>query len=299
MALLTGACGGGASTDSLSGSVKADGSSTVFPITEAVAEEFSRLHRGVRITVGVSGTGGGFQRFTRGETDINDASRPIKPSEREIAARKGVEFLELPVALDGTSVVVHRKNTWVDHLTVEELKQIWEPGSRIDRWNQVRPNWPDKSLRLYGPGTNSGTFDHFTEVIVGEGGASRADYTASEDDNILAIGVAGDRASLGYFGYVFYVANQDILKLVPIDGGDGPVAPTEETVASGAYEPLSRPLFIYVNRESLERPEVYEFVQFYLTTGPLLLQQIGYVPLLKEEYEKGLALVREAVSASP
>jgi phosphate transport system substrate-binding protein len=276
--------------------VKVDGSSTVFPITEAVAEEFQKLHPGVKVTVGVSGTGGGFKKFTTGETDISDASRPIEETERKAAQEKGIEYLELRVAIDGLSVMVNPANTWVDCLTTEELRKIWEPGSQIKNWNQVRPGFPDVTLRLYGPGTDSGTFDYFTKEIVGEEDASRGDYTASEDDNVLVQGIAGDKGALGYFGYAYYVENQGRLKLLAIDAGKGCIRPTEKTIADGTYSPLSRPLFIYVSKNSLQRPEVLEFVKFYLTQAPELVPQVGYTPLPKTDYEKGLAAVEAATS---
>jgi len=275
----------------LTGTIEIDGSSTVFPITQAVAEEFQKVYPSVRVNVGVSGTGGGFKRFTAGETDINDASRPIKGSEEERAAQNGVQYLELRVALDGVAVVVSTSNTWVDHLTVEELKAIWEPGSTVDSWDEVRPGWPSSPLRLYGPGTDSGTFDYFTEVIVGEAGASRPDYTASEDDNILIQGVSGDRYSLGYFGYAFYAENRDKLRIVPVDSGAGPVAPSDATITGGQYEPLSRPLFIYVSAKSLERPEVRAFTLFYMENALDLVSEVGYTPLPEEVYLENLEMI--------
>jgi phosphate transport system substrate-binding protein len=280
------------------GRVEADGSSTVYPVTEAVAEEFLRAGRNrVRVTVGISGTGGGFKRFCAGEIDIANASRPIKESEREACARNGVEFLELPVAYDGLSVVVHPDNTFVDCLTVDELKRIWEPGSRVRRWSDVRPTFPEVEIRLYGPGTDSGTFDYFTEAIVGTEDASRSDYTASEDDNVLVQGVEGDRYALGYFGYAYYAENANRLKLVAVDAGDGCVAPSPETIANGLYRPLSRPLFIYVNRASLRRPEVRTFVRFYLQHAPELVPSAGYIPLPDEQYAEALRRLETATGA--
>lgn len=275
----------------LSGSVRADGSSTVFPITEAVAEEFQKLNRNVKVTVGISGTGGGFQKFTVGETDISDASRPIKDSEKAAALKNGVEYLELRVAFDGLSVLVNPANNWVDCLTTAELKKIWEPASQVNNWNQVRPNFPNQQLRLYGPGTDSGTFDYFTEVINGKEDASRGDYTASEDDNVLVLGVAADKGALGYFGYAYYVENQKRLKLVAIDSGKGCVAPSDKAIIDGTYSPLSRPIFIYVNKKSLQRPEVLEFARFYMTQAPKLVPQVGYTSLPQADYDKGLAAV--------
>jgi phosphate transport system substrate-binding protein len=256
-----------------------------------VAEEFQKLNRNVKVTVGISGTGGGFKKFTVGETDISDASRPIKDSEKAAALKNGVEYLELRVAFDGLSVLVNPANNWVDCLTTAELKKIWEPGSQINNWNQVRPNFPNQQLRLYGPGTDSGTFDYFTEVINGKEDASRGDYTASEDDNVLVLGVVADKGALGYFGYAYYVENQKRLKLVAIDSGKGCVAPSDKSIIDGTYSPLSRPIFIYVNKKSLQRPEVLEFARFYMTQAPKLVPQVGYTPLPKADYDKGLAAV--------
>jgi len=275
----------------LTGTIEIDGSSTVFPITQAVAEEFRNVHPSVRVNVGVSGTGGGFRRFTVGETDISDASRPISESEKALAQQNDVEYIELRVALDGITVVVNKGNTWVDYLTVEELKMMWEPGSLVDSWDDIRPNWPAQPLRLYGPGTDSGTFDYFTAEIVGEEGASRADFTASEDDNILVQGVAGDRNALGYFGYAYYAENTDKLKIVPIDSGSGPVTPSDSTINGGQYTPLSRPLFIYVSRASLEKPEVRAFVEFYMENALDLVSEVGYTPLPEEVYVDNLDLI--------
>lgn len=290
LSLLMVSCSGGdQSSDDpnrLSGVVSIDGSSTVFPVSEAVAEEFLAIQPGVRVTVGVSGTGGGFQKFSAGEIDISDASRLIKASEIEAARANGIDFLEIPVAFDGLSVVVNTNNTWVDFLTVEELKLIWEPGSTVDSWNDVRPEWPNQALRLYGPGTDSGTFDYFTEVINGDSGSSRPDYTASEDDNVLVQGISGDDSALGFFGYAYYIANQDVLKLVPIDGGTGPVSPSETTINNGSYSPLSRPIFIYLSKPSATRPEVRAFVEFYLDQAPALAAEVGYVAMPPAEYQK-------------
>lgn len=281
------------------GSLEADGSSTVFPITEAMAEEFMAETTGrYRVTVGLSGTGGGFQRFCAGETAISNASRPIKESELEACRRNGVEPLELMVAYDGLAVVVHPANTFVECLTVEELKRIWEPGSRVQRWSAVRPGFPDAPIRLFGPGTASGTFDYFTEVIVGEEDASRPDYTASEDDNVLIQGVAGEPNALGYFGYAYYAENQDKLKLVAVDGGNGCVRPTPETIRRGEYRPLSRPLFIYVSRKALGQPVVAEFVRFYMENAAELVPETGYVPLAPEQYQENLRKVEQAIGAS-
>lgn len=269
----------------LVGSVRVDGSSTVFPITEAVAEEFQKIYPRVRVTVGISGTGGGFKRFAVKETDINDASRIIKSKEIETTKENGVNFIELPVAYDGLSVLVNPSNDFVDYLTVEELKKIWEPGSTVQNWSQVRDGFPDNPLTLYGPGTDSGTFDYFTKAINGEEQACRADFTASEDDNVLVQGIAGDENALGFFGYAYYRENKDRLKVVPIEAGDGPVTPSEITINDGTYKPLSRPIFIYVSREAAERLEVDAFVKFYLNMAVSLTSEVGYVPLPASIYE--------------
>jgi phosphate transport system substrate-binding protein len=288
LAGLLGGCGGkqeNADTGSpLTGVVRVDGSSTVFPITEAVGEEFQRLHSGVRVTVGISGTGGGFKRFVVGETDINDASRPIKPSEEATAAEHGLSSIELPVAFDGLSVMVNPANTWVDHLTIDELKRIWQAGSTVHTWQDLRPEWPADKITLYGPDTDSGTFDYFTEVVTGEG-SCRPDYTASADDNVLVTGIAGDHHALGYFGFAYYEENKDKLKLVPIDGGTGPVLPSVTTINNGSYAPLSRPLFIYVNTAAAERPEIQAFVKFYIEQAAKLSAEVGYVALPQSAYE--------------
>ena len=276
-------------TQSLAGTIEIDGSSTVFPITQAVAEEFQKDHPDVYPIVGVSGTGGGFKRFTVGETDISDASRPIKDSEAQAAADNGIEYIEFEIALDGLAVVVNHDNTWVDYLTVEELNMIWNPDSTVNSWNDIRPEWPNQPIRLYGPGTDSGTFDYFTEVIMGEAGSSRSDYTASEDDNVLVQGIAGDTYALGYFGYAYYAENTDTLKIVPIDSGSGPVIPTDQTITSGQYAPLSRPLFIYVSKASLARSEVASFVRFYLENAEQLVAEVGYTPLATSVYQQNLA----------
>jgi len=278
----------------LRGKVKVDGSSTVFPITEAVAEEFGKSHPRVRVTVGVSGTGGGFKKFTAGEIDINDASRPIKDKEVTLAKKNKVDFIEVPVAYDGISVVINPKNTWVDHLTVSELKKIWQPESAVKTWKDIRPSWPDRKIRLYGPGTDSGTFDYFTKAINGKSQASRSDYTKSEDDNVLVQGVSGDRDALGYFGFAYFLENKDKLKAVAIKHKSSPVSPSEVTINDGSYSPLSRPIFIYVRNSSLKRPEVHEFVKFYLQNAAVLSSEVGYVALPKDQYESGLNKVNTA-----
>ena len=285
------ACGGstGDSGQGLSGRVVGDGSSTVFPITEAMAEEFGRVERGVRVLVGVSGTGGGFQKFCNGETDFNDASRPISSGEKQACASNGIEWVEFQVAYDGISVATHPNNDFVSCLTVDELKAVWEPGSQIKRWNQINPDFPDKKIRLYGPDTDSGTFDYFTEVIVGETKATRADYTASADDNVLVQGVSGDKDSLGYFGFAYYEENANKLRLIAVDSGNGCVDPSAATILSGEYKPLSRPLFVYVRRDALQRPEVAAFMRYYLTDGRPLIAEVGYVEAPESVYNDGLA----------
>lgn len=278
------ACSSDSSTESTSdssglrGTIEIDGSSTVFPITEAVAEEFRKEAPRVQVNVGVSGTGGGFKRFVEGQTDISDASRPIKDSEAEQARTNGIEYIELRVGTDGLSVIVNPENSFAECLTLDELERIWKPGSTITNWNQVRSEFPDQRLRLYGPDTDSGTFDYFTEEVMGEAQVSRDDYTASADDNVLVQGVAGDRGSLGYFGYAYFKENTDKLQAVAVDAGNGCIIPTSETIASGEYTPLSRPLFIYVNVESLQRPAVAAFVKFYMEQGAELTRLVGYVP---------------------
>ena len=274
---------------SISGTIEIDGSSTVFPITQAVAEEFAKINPDIRVNVGVSGTGGGFKRFQVGETDINDASRPIKTSEAEECAKNGVEYIEFTIAIDGLAVMVNPENTWVDYLTVEELNMIWKPESTVDSWNDIRSEWPDQKIHLYGPDTDSGTFDYFTDVINGDEGVSRADYTASADDNVLVQGIAGDKNALGYFGYAYYAENADKLKIVPIDSGNGPVIPSDETVKAGQYTPLARPIFIYVNKASLENEVVHEFVKFYMENAEWLVAEVGYTPQPSSVYQNNLA----------
>jgi phosphate transport system substrate-binding protein len=271
--------------------IRIDGSSTVFPITEAVAEEF-RVDHQTDVTVGISGTGGGFQKFCRDEIDIADASRPITATEQEACAKAGVEYVELPIAYDGLAVVVNPKNTWAATMTVAELKKLWEPPAQgtIMRWNQIRQGWPDQEIHLFGAGVDSGTFDYFTEVIVGNQDQSRGDYTSSEDDNVIVQGVAGDQYALGYFGYAYYEENKDKLKLVAVDDGDeangkGPILPSPDSVRGGTYRPLSRPIFIYPKVKALDRPEIKAFVDFYLSDGPVLVREVGYIPLTEKEYQ--------------
>jgi phosphate transport system substrate-binding protein len=269
--------------------VKIDGSSTVFPITEAVAEEFQKAKKQqIKVTVGISGTGGGFKKFCRGETDISDASRPILKSEMEDCRKAGIEYFELPVAFDAITVVINPKNAFVRRLTVTDLKKMWEPAAqgKVTRWNQVNPQWPDQPMKLFGPGADSGTFDYFTDAVVGKSKSSRGDFTASEDDNVLVQGVARDVNGLGYFGYAYYVENKDKLKAVPIVNDKGQaVAPSLEAVENGTYAPLSRPIFIYVNAASLGKPEVKEFVEYYMKNGGKLAQEVKYVPLPGSAYK--------------
>ena len=280
-----------ATDSSLTGTIEIDGSSTVFPISQAVAEEFRKVHPNVQVSVGVSGTGGGFKRFVVGETDISNASRSIKPSEIETAAENGIEFIEIAVGFDGLSVVANPANNFLECLTTAELRSIWEPGSRLDRWSEVRDGFPDEKLRLYGPDTDSGTFDYFTEAIVGKEDASRSDYSASADDNVLIRGVAGDKNALGYFGFAFYSSSPDLLKLIAIDSGSGCLYPSAQTINDGSYSPLSRPMFIYINLAALERVEVVAFLNFYLDNAPVLVREVGYVPLPESLYDEGRALL--------
>lgn len=288
MALV--ACGGSGEKSneksSLTGNVKVDGSSTVYPITEAVAEEFRSVEPGVNVTVGVSGTGGGFKKFMRGEIDINDASRPIKSKEADACAEIGIDFVELSVAYDGLAVLVNPENDWVDYFTVEELEKIWSPDAqgKVMYWNQVREGWPNEELRLFGPGTASGTYDYFAEAICGKKVGTRGDYTASEDDHVLVQGIATDKSALGFFGLAYYEENKDKLRLVGVDNGNGVVIPTMETVSNGTYAPLSRPIFIYVSSEAAKKEEVNTFVNFYLGSAPSLVTEVGYIPLLEKEY---------------
>jgi len=269
--------------------IKIDGSSTVFPIAEAVAEEFQISQRGkVRVTVGIAGTGGGFKRFCRGETDISNASRPILKEEMETCRAAGIKYMELPVAFDALTVVVNPQNTWVKSLTVADLKKMWEPAAqgRVTKWNQVRPEWPAQPLMLFGPGADSGTFDYFTEAVNGKAKASRGDFTASEDDNVLVQGVENNKNALGYFGFAYYIAHKDKMRAVEIDNGKGKtVAPSLEAVIDGSYQPLSRPLFIYVRDTAAQRPEVKAFIDFYLTDGAKLAKEVGYVPLPAAAYK--------------
>lgn len=277
---------GGGSTSDLSGSISADGSSTVGPLTTAAAERFRKLHPKVRITVGISGTGGGFERFCNGETDLSNASRPIKDEEVQACRKKGIEYVEFLVANDGIAVVANEENTWAKCLTVAELKKIWLPGSKVDSWNDVDPKFPNVEMKLYGPGTDSGTFDFFTDKIVGEEGASRSDYSATENDNVTVQGVAGEKGGLGYFGLSYYEENQERVRALEIDGGNGCVAPTVETVQNGTYKPLSRPLFVYAKKTSLQRPEVKTFIRFVIENESEIATAARFVPLTDQQEQE-------------
>jgi phosphate transport system substrate-binding protein len=273
--LLAAGCGGGGGGKT----ILADGSSTVAPFTTRAAENFKEQNADVEVTVGISGTGGGFERFCAGETDLSDASRPIEDDEQALCADGNIEYVELPVANDALTVVVNPENDWATCLTVEQLKKIWEPGSKVDNWQDVDPSFPDEQLRLYGPGTDSGTFDYFTGVIVGEEGQSRTDYQASEDDNVIIEGVTGDKGALGYFGFSYFEQNRDAVKAVEIDNGSGCVAPSVATAQDGTYAPLSRPLFVYAKTSSLDRAEVAEFLTYMLDNGVEIAEQADFVPL--------------------
>lgn len=275
------------------GIVRVDGSSTVYPITEAVAEDFQKAtarHKdgsAVRVTVGISGTGGGFKKFCRGETDVSNASRPILKKEMDACKAAGIQYVELPIAYDALTVVVNPANHWATTMTVTELRAAWAPAARnrIKTWRDINPAWPDVPLKLFGPGADSGTFDYFTEAVVGRAKSSRSDYTASEDDNVLVQGVARDKGALGYFGFAYYSENRKKLKAVAVDGGRGGVLPAPETVEKGDYVPLSRPVFLYINVRSLDRPEVQAFVDYYLQHAPRLVAEVRYIPLPRKAYE--------------
>jgi len=283
---------------SLSGTITADGSSTVGPIAEALAEDFAGQASGVQIPVDISGTGGGFARFCAGETDIQNASRPIKDEEKAACEAAGVNYYLFEIAYDGISIVVNPENDFVDCLTVEQLNKIWAPDSTVKSWQDVNPDWPADPISLYGPGTSSGTFDYFTGAINGEEGASRTDYTPSEDDNVLVQGVAGDSGALGYFGFAYYEQNQDSLKLVSVDGGSGCVAPSKDSIRDGSYAPLSRPLYIYVNAGSFTRPEVQEFMRFAIATAPGIVDEVGYVDSPVEIYVADQAKVEAIIAGT-
>ncbi|WP_299705339.1 PstS family phosphate ABC transporter substrate-binding protein [uncultured Pontibacter sp.] len=277
----------------MSGSIQIDGSSTVYPITEAVAEEYRAEAPDVKVTVGVSGTGGGMKKFTRGEIDIVNASRSMNAEEEKTATENGLSFLQLSVAYDGLTVVVHPENDWVQDITVAELKKIWEPEAQgtIKRWNQIRPEWPDQEIHLYGAGVESGTYDYFTEAIVGKSHSSRGDYTASEDDNVLVQGVSTDPLALGFFGYAYYEENKSKLKAIPVNdeddsNGAGAILPSLETVKDGSYAPLSRPLFLYISSKAVAKPEVVDFVNFYLDNAPELSEEVGYIRMPDNIYNE-------------
>ncbi|MED4925514.1 PstS family phosphate ABC transporter substrate-binding protein [Anoxybacillus geothermalis] len=297
--MIAAACGGGngaqeneadsgSATKELSGEVIMDGSSTVYPIAEAAAEEYMMEQPNVKVSVSASGTGGGFEKFTKGETDFSNASRPIKEEEKQAAADNGIEFQEFQLAYDGISVVVNKENDWVDYLTVDELKKMWTEDGTVKKWSDIRPGWPDEEIKFFSPGHDSGTYDYFDEVIL-EGKELVKTAQLSEDDNILVRGVEGDQYAIGYFGYAYYLENKDKLKVVPIDGGNGPVEPTNETIETGKYTPLSRPLFTYVNVKSLkEKPQVYDYMEFLLETAGDLAEEVGYVRLPEEKYKEQL-----------
>jgi len=295
IAILAVGCGGGATTETasneLSGMIRVDGSSTVFPISEAVAEEFKKANPKVDVSVGISGTGGGFQKFCRGETDISDASRPIRSTEMETCQKAGIEFIELPIAYDGLAITVNPKNSWATAMTTAELKTLWEPAAqdKVKKWSQARKGWPDRDIHLFGAGVDSGTFDYFTEAINGKEKASRGDFTQSEDDNVLVQGVGGDELALGFIPLAYVEQNKDRLKAVPVDdgkaeNGNGPIGPSAETVRNGTYQPLSRPLFIYVARKAADRPEIQKFVESYFAQ-PELMREVGYVELTPQIYD--------------
>lgn len=271
--------------------VKVDGSSTVYPITEAVAEEFQKSKKNaIKVTVGISGTGGGFKKFCRGETDVSDASRPIMKKEMDACKEAGIQYYELPIAFDALTVVINPNNNFIKSLNIVDLKKIWEPAAqgKLTNWNQIDPSYPNLPLKLFGPGADSGTFDYFTEAIVGKAKSSRGDYTASEDDNVLVQGVSSDKGALGYFGYSYYQENQKKLKAVAIDNGKGAMLPSPKSVEDGSYSPLSRPIFIYVNVKSLEKPEIIEFVDYYMKNAPQLVKEVKYVPLPANVYSANL-----------
>lgn len=300
IAMVTG-CGSSAdsqsSTNEFSGAIRIDGSSTVFPVSSIAAEIFGDEHSKMKISVAGSGTSAGMSKFRLGEIDICDASRPIKKKELDAAHEKGIEIVEFIIGQDGLAVVVHPDNDWCDSITVEELKAIWRPEANetITKWSDVNPDWPDQEFKLYGPGTASGTFEYFTGVIVGKKNSSRPDYEKSEDDNILVRGVAGNKGAIGYFGYAYYAENKEILKLLAVDDGSGPVKPSEPTIIDGSYKPLSRPLFIYVNKASLKRPEVAAFVKYYVENAAKLAEEAQYVAVSDEVQVENLKRLKEAL----
>ncbi len=296
LALICSGCGGGG-TGGPRALISIDGSSTVYPIAEAISEEFQLQNPRVMVTAGRSGTGGGFSRFCRGETDISAASRPMLEAEARRCADERIEYVELPVALDGLSVIVSRENHFVDCLTVEELRSIWRPGSRVRTWRDIRPELPGVAVHLFGPGTESGSYDYFTEAVVGEVRASRTDFQASEDDNVLVQGITGDPHALGFFGYAYLVGNRDKLGVVAVDGGKGCVLPTEDTIRDGSYKPLSRPLFIYAKLSSLGNPGMQDFLRFFMVNAAATIPETGFVPLPDSVYQANLRILNEAAGA--
>jgi len=297
---IAGIAGVASADANLKGSIKIDGSSTVYPITEAIAEEFMAENPNVRVTVGVSGTGGGFKKFSAGETDVSDASRPVKEKEIQAMQGNGIDFIELPVAFDGIAVCVSADNSFIDYLTTEELKRMWEPEAdgKVTHWNQIRSSFPNKPIKLYGPGTDSGTFDYFTKAINGEERACRSDFTGSEDDNVLVQGIAGNTNAIGYFGFAYLMENMDILRAVPIKHEGKTVSPSMDTINNGTYAPLSRPIFIYVSTVSMDRAEVDEFIHYYLENAADIVPDVGYVPLPEEIYELGIEQFEDGVTGS-
>ncbi len=279
----------------ISGSIKIDGSGTVFPVSEAVAEEFLKVAPKVKVTVGESGTGGGFKKFAIGTIDISDASRNIKDKEIALCKENGVDYVRLTVALDGITVVVNKNNTWAKDMTTAELKKLWEPNSKITKWNQLREDWPNEEIHLYGPNTSHGTYDFFTEEIMGESGASRTDYNAVSDYNVAVQGIENDKNALGYFGLSYYEENKDKLNALSIDNGNGFVAPSIESVANNTYAPLSRSLFIFVSKKAAQRIEVQKFVEFYLNNAPALSKEVGYVPMPASGYNTQKAAFKSAL----
>ena len=299
------ALGGGIARAAVEGSLTIDGSSTVYPITEAVAEEFQKTNPKARVTVGISGTGGGFKKFCNAETDISNASRPIKPTEVEACKAKGIEYIELPIAYDGLAILTNPGSDWVDCVTVKELKALWEPEAqgKITKWSQVRPGWPDKDIHLFGAGVDSGTYDYFTDAVVGKEHSSRGDFQSSEDDNVLVQGISTDPLALGFFGYAYYEENKAKLKVLGVDdekpdNGAGCVKPSVETVERGTYQPLSRPLFIYVRKDAAEKPIVKAFVESYLTNAPELVREVGYIPFKPDAYKVVQSRFAKGVTSS-
>jgi len=279
----------GTETEELSGTIQIDGSSTVYPVSEAVAEEFRTVQPKIKVSIGSSGSGAGFKKFSRGEIDISDASRAIKEKEIKACKERNINYLEVRVALDGIAIVVNKENNWLETITTDELKQLWEPNSAITKWSDLRQEWPNEDIHLFGPSTAHGTYDFFTEEIVGEAGASRSDYNAVSDYNVAVQGISTNKNALGYFGLAYYTENMDKLKLIGVDNGNGAVLPSLETVGDGSYSPLARPLYIYVNTKAVERNEVKEFVKFYIQSAAELSKAVGYIPLPEAEYENALS----------